>query len=59
MLDGRLKTLIKIHGGILGVRENPAHRGDDPTGYPHRYGGGEPYAFEDTVERGCTLEEAT
>ena len=27
MLDGRVKTLhLKVHGGILHVRENPAHR---------------------------------
>lgn len=26
MLDGRVKTLHpKIHGGILGIRDNPAH----------------------------------
>ena len=26
MLDGRVKTLHpKVHGGILGMRENPAH----------------------------------
>jgi phosphoribosylaminoimidazolecarboxamide formyltransferase/IMP cyclohydrolase len=61
MLDGRLKTLHpKIHGGILGVRSNAEHQADLSThGIP-------PldmvvvnlYAFEDTVSRGCTLEDA-
>jgi phosphoribosylaminoimidazolecarboxamide formyltransferase/IMP cyclohydrolase len=62
MLDGRVKTLHpKIHGGILGVRDNPAHV---QTMAQH---GIEPidmvvvnlYAFTQTVARpGCTLEEA-
>ncbi|MBI5903520.1 MAG: bifunctional phosphoribosylaminoimidazolecarboxamide formyltransferase/IMP cyclohydrolase [Deltaproteobacteria bacterium] len=61
MLDGRLKTLHpKIHGGILGMRDNPVHNKEmESFGIP-------PidmvvvnlYAFEDTVERGCTLDEA-
>ncbi len=62
MLDGRVKTLHpKIHGGILGIRDNDAHA---KTMASH---GIEPidmvvvnlYAFAKTVERpGCTLEEA-
>jgi phosphoribosylaminoimidazolecarboxamide formyltransferase / IMP cyclohydrolase len=62
MLDGRVKTLHpKIHGGILGIRDNDAHA---KTMAAH---GIEPidmvvvnlYAFAKTVERpGCTLEEA-
>jgi len=62
MLDGRVKTLHpKIHGGILGIRDNEAHV---KTMAAH---GIEPidmvvvnlYAFAKTVARaGCTLEEA-
>jgi phosphoribosylaminoimidazolecarboxamide formyltransferase/IMP cyclohydrolase len=62
MLDGRVKTLHpKIHGGILGIRDNQAH---GSTMAKH---GIEPidmvvvnlYAFAKTVARpGCTLEEA-
>ncbi len=62
MLDGRVKTLHpKIHGGILGIRDNAAHA---KTMADH---GIEPidmvvvnlYAFAKTVARpGCTLEEA-
>ncbi|MBF0143453.1 MAG: bifunctional phosphoribosylaminoimidazolecarboxamide formyltransferase/IMP cyclohydrolase [Magnetococcales bacterium] len=62
VLDGRVKTLHpKVHGGLLGVRDNPEHRrvmaelGMEPIDmlvvnlYP----------FEATVARpGCTLEEA-
>ncbi|MFQ5737359.1 MAG: bifunctional phosphoribosylaminoimidazolecarboxamide formyltransferase/IMP cyclohydrolase, partial [Thermodesulfobacteriota bacterium] len=61
MLDGRLKTLHPtIHGGILGMRDNPKHMQDmESHGIP-------PidmvvvnlYAFEQTVAKGCTLEEA-
>ncbi len=62
MLDGRVKTLHpKIHGGILGLRDNPVHVS---TMEKH---GIKPidmivvnlYAFEKTVaDPGCTLEEA-
>jgi phosphoribosylaminoimidazolecarboxamide formyltransferase/IMP cyclohydrolase len=62
MLDGRVKTLHpKIHGGILGIRENDLHVG---TMKEH---GIEPidmvvvnlYAFVKTISKpGCTLEEA-
>lgn len=60
MLDGRLKTLHpKIHGGILGIRENPAHIKEmEAHGIP-------PidmvvvnlYAFEKTIAKGAGLEE--
>ncbi len=62
MLDGRVKTLHpKIHGGILGIRDNAEHVS---TMARH---GIEPidmvvvnlYAFAKTVAKpGCTLEEA-
>src|SRR5687767_6137115 len=62
MMDGRVKTLHpKIHGGLLGVRDNPEH------GAAMREHGIEPidmvvvnlYPFEETVTReGVTLEEA-
>lgn len=62
MLDGRVKTLHpKIHGGILGLRENPKHAAK------MQEHGIEPidlvavnlYPFEKTVaQAGCTLEEA-
>lgn len=62
MLDGRVKTLHpRIHGGILGIRDNEAHV---QTMAAH---GIEPidmvvvnlYAFAKTVAKpGCTLEEA-
>jgi len=62
MLDGRVKTLHpKIHGGILGIRENEAHV---KTMADHLI---EPidmvvvnlYAFVKTIERpGCTLADA-
>jgi len=62
MLDGRVKTLHpKIHGGILGQRENPDHvetmgkHGIDPIDMVVV----NLYPFEDTVARSdCTLEEA-
>ncbi|MBF0284286.1 MAG: bifunctional phosphoribosylaminoimidazolecarboxamide formyltransferase/IMP cyclohydrolase [Magnetococcales bacterium] len=62
MLDGRVKTLHpKIHGGLLGLRDNASHREQMAA---H---GIEPidmvvvnlYPFEQTVAKpGCTLEEA-
>ncbi len=62
ILDGRVKTLQpKIHGGLLGRRDDPKHREQmEALGI-------EPidllvvnlYAFEKTVAKpGCTLEEA-
>lgn len=61
MLDGRLKTLHpKIHGGILGIRENPTHQKEmEKNGIlPIDMVVVNLYAFEDTIARGCTLEEA-
>jgi phosphoribosylaminoimidazolecarboxamide formyltransferase / IMP cyclohydrolase len=62
MLDGRVKTLHpKVHGGILGMRENPAHVAK------MQEHGIEPidmvvvnlYPFEATVaNEGCTMEDA-
>ncbi len=62
MLDGRVKTLHpKVHGGLLGIRENPEHHAQMEK---H---GIQPidlvvvnlYPFEATVARpDCTLEEA-
>jgi phosphoribosylaminoimidazolecarboxamide formyltransferase/IMP cyclohydrolase len=62
MLDGRVKTLHpKVHGGILGMRENPAHVAK------MQEHGIEPidmvvvnlYPFEATVAKeGCTMEDA-
>ena len=61
MLDGRVKTLHpKIHGGILGIRDNKDHASEmKEHGIP-------PidmvvvnlYAFEKTVEGGASLEDA-
>ena len=62
MMDGRVKTLHpKIHGGLLGLRDNPEH-----TAAMKKHGI-EPidlvcvnlYPFEQTIAKpGCTLEEA-
>lgn len=62
MLDGRVKTLHpKVHGGILGMRDNPAHA------QKMKEHGIQPidmvvvnlYPFEATVAKpSCTLEEA-
>jgi phosphoribosylaminoimidazolecarboxamide formyltransferase/IMP cyclohydrolase len=62
MLDGRVKTLHpKVHGGLLGMRENPAHVAK------MKEHGIEPidmvvvnlYPFEATVAKpDCTLEDA-
>ena len=62
MLDGRVKTLHpKVHGGILGMRENPAHVAK------MQEHGIEPidmvvvnlYPFEATVAKAdCTMEDA-
>ncbi len=62
MMDGRVKTLHpKIHGGLLGVRDNPDHEA------AMRQYGIDPidmvvinlYPFEETIAReGVTLEEA-
>ncbi len=62
MLDGRVKTLHpRIHGGILGLRDNPEHvrvmaeHGIEPIDLVAV----NLYPFERTVaQAGCTLEEA-
>ncbi len=62
ILDGRVKTLVpKIHGGILALRDNPAHvaqmaeHGIEPIDLVAV----NLYPFERTVAQpGCTLEEA-
>jgi len=62
MLDGRVKTLHpKVHGGLLGVRDDPAHaaamqaHGISPIDLVAI----NLYPFEATVSRaGCTLAEA-
>jgi phosphoribosylaminoimidazolecarboxamide formyltransferase/IMP cyclohydrolase len=62
MLDGRVKTLHpKVHGGLLGMRENPGHvakmaeHGIEPIDLVAV----NLYPFEATVAKeGCTLEEA-
>ncbi|MBI5453850.1 MAG: bifunctional phosphoribosylaminoimidazolecarboxamide formyltransferase/IMP cyclohydrolase [Deltaproteobacteria bacterium] len=61
MLDGRLKTLHpKIHGGILGIRENQTHRQEmEANGIlPIDMVVVNLYAFENTIAKGCTLEDA-
>lgn len=62
VLDGRVKTLHpKIHGGLLGIRDNPAHQAQMAE---HGIEAIDMvvvnlYPFESTVAReGCTLEEA-
>ncbi len=61
MLDGRLKTLHpRIHGGILGMRDNPKHR-EEMESYgilPIDMVVVNLYAFEETVAKGCTLDDA-
>jgi len=62
MMDGRVKTLHpKIHGGLLGIRDNENHKA------AMKQHGIEPidlvcvnlYPFEETISReDCTLEEA-
>jgi len=62
MLDGRVKTLHpKVHGGLLGMRENPEHvakmaeHGIEPIDMVVV----NLYPFEATVAKdGCTLEDA-
>ncbi|MBF0463353.1 MAG: bifunctional phosphoribosylaminoimidazolecarboxamide formyltransferase/IMP cyclohydrolase [Magnetococcales bacterium] len=62
MLDGRVKTLHpKIHGGLLGVRDNPAHLAQmaEHGIVPIDMVVVNLYPFESTVARTeCTLEEA-
>jgi phosphoribosylaminoimidazolecarboxamide formyltransferase/IMP cyclohydrolase len=61
MLDGRLKTLHpKIHGGILGQRDKNEHvKQMEKHGIlPIDMVVVNLYAFEDTIAKGCSLEEA-
>ncbi|MBF0162587.1 MAG: bifunctional phosphoribosylaminoimidazolecarboxamide formyltransferase/IMP cyclohydrolase [Magnetococcales bacterium] len=62
MLDGRVKTLHpKIHGGLLGIRDNPAHQAQMAAAgiVPIDMVVVNLYPFEATVARThCTLEEA-
>lgn len=62
MLDGRVKTLHpKIHGGLLGIRDNPAHaeKMKEHGILPIDMVIVNLYPFEATVAKpSCTLEEA-
>jgi phosphoribosylaminoimidazolecarboxamide formyltransferase/IMP cyclohydrolase len=61
MLDGRVKTLHpKIHGGILGIRASEVHSKEMQTHgiLPIDMVVVNLYAFEKTIEKGATLEEA-
>lgn len=60
LLDGRVKTLHpRIHGGILGVRDNPSHQQamEDHNIPPIDMVVVNLYPFESTVARGGTFEE--
>ncbi len=61
MLDGRVKTLHpKIHGGLLGMRDNPEHT-DAMKSHdilPIDMVVVNLYRFEDTVAKGASFEEA-
>ena len=60
MMDGRVKTLHpKVHGGLLSVRDNPAHKASMDE---HQIGGIDLvvvnlYPFEATIARGASYEE--
>ena len=61
MMDGRVKTLHpKIHGALLGLRDNPEHieamqkHGIIPIDMVVI----NLYSFQQTISRGCTLDEA-
>jgi phosphoribosylaminoimidazolecarboxamide formyltransferase / IMP cyclohydrolase len=62
MLDGRVKTLHpKVHGGLLGIRDNPAHaqKMKEHGILPIDMIVVNLYPFEATVAKpSCTLEEA-
>jgi phosphoribosylaminoimidazolecarboxamide formyltransferase/IMP cyclohydrolase len=62
MLDGRVKTLHpKVHGGILGLRDNPEHKAkmDEHGIKPVDLVCINLYPFEKTVaDPNCTLEDA-
>lgn len=61
MMDGRLKTLHpKVHGGLLGIRNNPEHmKSMEAHGIkPIDMVVVNLYPFEGTIAKGCTFEEA-
>lgn len=61
MLDGRVKTLHpKVHGGLLGIRENRDHLGQmEAAGIePFDLAVVNLYAFEATVKKDCSWDEA-
>lgn len=61
MLGGRVKTLHpRIHGGILGMRDDETHRKEmkDNDILPIDMVVVNLYAFEETIAKGATLEEA-
>ena len=61
MMDGRIKTLHpKIHGALLGLRDNPAHiqAMRDHSIEPIDMVVVNLYPFEQTVMGGATMEEA-
>ena len=62
MLDGRVKTLHpKVHGGLLGIRDNPAHaqKMKEHNIRPIDMVVINLYPFEATIAKpNCTLEEA-
>ena len=60
MMDGRVKTLHpKVHGGLLGVRDNPDHRAamDEHGIAPIDLLAVNLYPFEETVIRGAPRDE--
>ena len=60
MMDGRVKTLHpKVHGGLLGVRDNAAHAAamDEHAIAPIDLVVVNLYPFEETVARGATRDE--
>jgi phosphoribosylaminoimidazolecarboxamide formyltransferase/IMP cyclohydrolase len=61
MLDGRVKTLHpKVHGGLLGVRDNPAHKEAMETHEipPIDMVVVNLYRFEETIAKGASFEDA-
>ena len=61
MLGGRVKTLHpRIHGGILGMRDDETHVAQMKENdiLPIDMVVVNLYAFEDTIKKGCSLEEA-
>src|SRR5215213_1375810 len=60
MMDGRVKTLHpKVHGGLLSVRDNPAHKASMDE---HQIGAIDLvvvnlYPFEATIAKGASYEE--